>query len=50
MHDVNPEQWLADVLIEVQRPVKGRIAEDLLPWNWKHDRGKTFRPHYDLSG
>lgn len=50
MHDVDPETWLADVLIEVQRPVAGRIAADLLPWNWKRDRGKTVKPLFDLRG
>jgi transposase len=49
LHDVDPERWLADVLIEVQRPVKGRVAEDLLPWNWKRDRGKVAKPLFDLT-
>lgn len=49
LHHVDPERWLADVLIEVQRPVKGRVAEDLLPWNWKRDRGKAAKPLFDLT-
>ena len=39
LHDVNPEKWLADVLLAVNIP--GLIAQDLLPWNWKLGRGLT---------
>lgn len=48
LHDVDSQRWLADVLIEVQRPVAGRVAEDLLPWNWKRERGKLAKPLVDL--
>ncbi|MFT7519604.1 MAG: transposase, partial [Kiritimatiellia bacterium] len=47
MHDVNPEHWLADVLIAIGEP--GLIAEDLLPWNWKETRGPKYRPYYDTT-
>lgn len=47
MHGVNPESWLADVLIAVGET--GTTAEDLLPWNWKTGRGKTARPAYDTT-
>lgn len=49
MHGVDPYRWLADVLIEAQRTVEGRIAEDLLPWNWKETRAHTAKPLFDLS-
>lgn len=47
MHDVNPQHWLADVLLAVREP--GLMATDLLPWNWKETRGKTFSPYYDTT-
>jgi len=47
MHDVNPEVWLADVLLAINVP--GLIAEDLLPWNWKLTRGTTYRPYFDTA-
>lgn len=47
MHGVDPERWLADVLIAVGET--GYTAEDLLPWNWKAGRGKTARPAYDTA-
>jgi len=47
IHDVNPEQWLADVLIAVSVP--GITATDLLPWNWKQTRGKNYRPLFDTT-
>ena len=47
MHGVDPEPWLADVLIAVGEP--GLTAEDLLPWNWKTGRGSTARPAYDTA-
>ena len=47
MHGVDPEPWLADVLIAVGEP--GLTAEDLLPWNWKMSRGLTVRPAYDTA-
>ena len=47
MHDVNPEVWLADVLLAINEP--GLIAEDLLPWNWKITRGPKYRPYFDTT-
>lgn len=47
LHDVNPEHWLADVLLAVGEP--GLIAEDLLPWNWKAKREAGYRPYYDTT-
>lgn len=47
MHGVDPERWLADVLIAVGET--GHTAEDLLPWNWKAGRGRTARPAYDTA-
>ncbi len=47
MHGVDPERWLADVLIAVGEP--GNTAEDLLPWNWKNGRGLTAAPFYDTT-
>lgn len=47
LHDMDPEVWLADVLIAVSEP--GLTAEDLLPWNWKTGRGKTARPTFDTG-
>lgn len=45
LHDVDPEAWLADVLLAIDEP--GLIAEDLLPWNWKTTRGPKFKPYFD---
>lgn len=42
LHEVDPEKWLADVLIRVSEP--GSTVEELLPWNWKIGRGRTFAP------
>jgi transposase len=47
MHGVNPESWLADVLLAIGEP--GLIAEDLLPWNWKTTRGPKYRPYFDTT-
>ena len=47
MHEVDPEAWLADVLLAISEP--GLIASDLLPWNWKVTRGLTYRPYYDTT-
>jgi transposase len=47
LHGVNPERWLADVLLAVQEP--GLTVEDLLPWNWKTGRGLTAVPAYDTG-
>ncbi len=41
LHGVDPERWLADVLIGVQEET---TVEPLLPWNWKHGRGLVARP------
>jgi transposase len=41
LHGVDPERWLADVLIGVQEDTK---IEPLLPWNWKHGWGLVARP------
>ena len=45
LHGVNPEHWLADVLLAINEP--GLIAEDLLPWNWKLTRGVSYKPYFD---
>lgn len=37
LHGVNPEAWLADVLIRVGEP--GSTVDELLPWVWKTGRG-----------
>lgn len=47
LHDVDPEAWLADVLLAINEP--GLLAEDLLPWNWKLTRGVNYRPYYDTT-
>ncbi len=47
MHDVDPEEWLADVLIAVGEP--GLVANDLLPWEWKRTRGPAYRPYFDTT-
>jgi len=40
-HDVNPEAYLADVLIRIQDHPKDRVAE-LLPHRWKERFGNAF--------
>lgn len=45
LHDVDPEEWLADVLLAIHEP--GLIAQDLLPWNWKVTRGPGYTPYFD---
>ena len=47
MHDVDPQVWLADVLLAVGE--RGLIAEDLLPWNWKATRAATCTPYFDTT-
>lgn len=47
LHEVDPEAWLADVLLAIDAP--GLLAEDLLPWNWKLTRGATCRPYYNTT-
>jgi transposase len=47
LHGVDPERWLADVLIQVSEP--GITVEDLLPWNWKTRRGPTSVPVFDTT-
>jgi transposase len=47
LHDVDPERWLADTLIQVSEP--GITAVDLLPWNWKTGRGAVYAPAYDTT-
>ena len=37
LNDVDPQDWLADVLARLQDHPARRIAE-LLPWNWKRQR------------
>ena len=37
LNDVNPQAWLADVLARLPDHPARRI-NDLLPWNWAHDR------------
>ena len=34
MHDVNPEEWLTDVLTRIPTHPNSRVDE-LLPHNWK---------------
>lgn len=40
-HDVNPEVYLADVLLKIQDHPKNELAE-LLPHRWKQARGSGF--------
>ncbi|MCP4244627.1 MAG: IS66 family transposase [bacterium] len=47
LHDLDPEVWLADVLLAISEP--GLIASDLLPWNWKLTRGPKCQPYYDTT-
>ena len=47
MHDIDPERWLADVLIQVSE--RGSTVEDLLPWNWKIGRGTQCQPLFDTT-
>lgn len=47
LHGVDPERWLADVLIAVSVP--GLTVEELLPWNWATGRGLTAIPAYDTT-
>ena len=47
LHDVDPEEWLADVLFAMNEP--GLLAEDLLPWNWKTTRESSFAPYFDTT-
>ncbi len=47
MHQVDPERWLADVLVQISEP--GTTAEDLLPWNWKTGRGTWCTPAFDTT-
>ena len=47
LHDVDPEKWVADVLIAIGEP--GLIAQDLLSWNWKATRAATFSPLYHTT-
>ena len=37
LNDVDPQAWLADVLMRLQDHPAKRLAE-LLPWNWRTDR------------
>jgi transposase len=41
LHDVNPEEWMADAFIRVTE--RGSTVEELLPWNWKVGRGAKNR-------
>jgi transposase len=41
-HDVNPEIYLADVMIRIQHHPKNRLAE-LLPHRWKQLHGSGFK-------
>jgi len=38
MSDIDPQAWLADVLDRIASHPFQRLDE-LLPWNWKKDRG-----------
>lgn len=40
-HDINPEAYLADVLIRIQDHPKDRVA-DLLPHRWKESFGSAY--------
>jgi len=40
-YDVNPEVYLADVLLRIHDHPNGRIGE-LLPHRWKHSFGSGF--------
>lgn len=40
-HDVNPEVYLADVLLRIHDHPKDRVAE-LLPHRWKESFGSGF--------
>ena len=39
LNDVDPQAWLADVLVRLQDHPAKRIGE-LLPWNWKQERAQ----------
>src|SRR5437588_587711 len=39
LNDVDPQAWLADVLVRLQDHPAKRIGE-LLPWNWKRERAQ----------
>lgn len=47
LHGVDPEVWLADVLIRVTE--RGSTVEELFPWNWKTGRGVNVRPTFDTG-
>jgi hypothetical protein len=34
MNDVDPQAWLADVLVRISEHPVNRL-DDLLPWNWR---------------
>jgi hypothetical protein len=34
MNDIDPQEWLADVLVRLPNITVSRVYE-LLPWNWK---------------
>ena len=40
-HDINPEAYLADVLIRIQDHPKASVA-DLLPHRWKQTYGSAY--------
>jgi transposase len=40
LNDVDPQAWLADVLVRLQDHPAKRIGE-LLPWNWKPERAQN---------
>ena len=37
LNDVDPQAWLADVLVRIANTPSSRL-QDLLPWNWTADR------------
>lgn len=47
-HDVNPEVYLADVLLRIQDHPKRRLAE-LLPHRWKETFGRSFVVENDVT-
>lgn len=34
MNDVDPQAWLADVLVRINDHAIHRLDHQLLPWNW----------------
>lgn len=47
LHGIDPEPWLADVLVRISEP--GSTVDELLPWNWKTGRGPNYTPVFDVQ-